>query len=77
MKKANKADCIRRAINISSQKDFFKFDKKSYDANKIKKYIQITSPKLFELIKTIIFRMKTYKRVPKKKQMQIKTVVMM
>jgi hypothetical protein len=53
MKKANKADCIRRAINISSQKDFFKFDKKSYDANKIKKYIQITSPKLFELIKTI------------------------
>ena len=51
--KANKADCIRKAINISSQKDFFKFDKKSFDATKVRNNIRITSPKLFELMETI------------------------
>jgi len=51
--KATKADCIRKAINISSQKDFFKFDKKSYNAVKVKENIRVTSPKLFELMRTI------------------------
>ncbi len=53
MKKATKADCIRRAINISSQKDFFKFDKKSFNPDKVKAHINVTSPKLLELIETI------------------------
>ncbi len=51
--KANKAECIRKAINISSQKDFFKFDKKTFDGAKVKNNIRITSPKLFELMETI------------------------
>ena len=53
MKKATKADCIRRAINISSQKDFFKFDKKSFNPEKVKANISITSPKLVELMNNI------------------------
>ena len=53
MKKATKADCIRRAINISSQKDFFKFDKKSFNPDKVKAHINVTSPKLLELMETI------------------------
>ena len=51
--KANKAECIRKAINISSQKDFFKFDKKTFDSTKVKNNIRITSPKLFELMNNI------------------------
>jgi len=51
--KANTADCIRKAINISNQKDFFKFDKNSFDASNIKKFLPITSPKLVELINNI------------------------
>jgi hypothetical protein len=56
MKKATKAtnaDCIRRAINISSQKDFFKFDKKSFNPALVNANIPITSPKLVELMTTI------------------------
>ena len=53
MKKATKADCIRKAINISSQKDFFKFDKPSYNASKIKEYLPVTCPKLVRLIENI------------------------
>jgi len=53
MKKATKADCIRKAINISSQKDFFKFDKITYNAIKIKENLPITSPKLVSLIENI------------------------
>jgi len=48
-----KAECIRQAINISSKKDFFKFDKKTFNAEKIKSNIEITSPKLFELMAKI------------------------
>lgn len=51
--KSTKAECIRKAINISSQKDFFKFDKKSFNQKKIRDNIHITSPKLVELMKTI------------------------
>jgi len=51
--KANSADCIRKAINISSQKDFFKFDKNTFNPTKIKENLHITSPKLVELLKTI------------------------
>lgn len=51
--KAKTAECIRKAINISSQKDFFKFDKSSFNANKIKEALPITSPKLMELINNI------------------------
>jgi len=51
--KAKTADCIRKAINISSQKDFFKFDKSSFNPTKIKEALPITSPKLMELIKNI------------------------
>jgi len=51
--KANSADCIRKAINISSQKDFFKFDKNTFNSAKIKENLHITSPKLVELLKTI------------------------
>ena len=40
MKKATKADCIRKAINISSQKDFFKFDKNTFNPELIKKNLQ-------------------------------------
>ncbi len=53
MRKATKADCIRKAINISSQKDFFKFDKKTYNASKIKENLPITCPKLVKLIENI------------------------
>ncbi len=53
-KEANKrGECIRKAINISTQKDFFKFDKKSFNATKIIDNYHITSPKLYELMKTI------------------------
>jgi len=53
MKKATKADCIRKAINISSQKDFFKYDKPSYNDIKIKEHLEITCPKLKRLVENI------------------------
>jgi len=53
MKALTKADCIRRASNISSQNDFYKFDKPSFNADKIRENLKITSPKLFELMKNI------------------------
>ena len=48
-----KADCIRIAINNSTNKDFFKFDKSSYDEKKIKDNLEIASPKLLNLINNI------------------------
>ena len=51
--KAKRAECIRKAINISSQKDFFKFDKSSFNPIKVKDALPITSPKLMELINNI------------------------
>ena len=53
MKALTKAECIRRASNISSQNDFYKFDKPSFNADKIRENLKITSPKLFELMKNI------------------------
>jgi hypothetical protein len=50
---SKKAECIRRVINNSSNKDFYKFDKKSYNAEKIKKFLETNSPKLSHLIKKI------------------------
>jgi len=50
---SKKAECIRKVINNSSNKDFYKFDKKSYNATKIKEYLEINSPKLAHLIKKI------------------------
>ena len=44
------ADCIRKVINISEPKNFFKFDKPSYDKKQIIKSLEITSPKLLALI---------------------------
>ena len=49
----SKAECIRKAINISKSKDFYKFDKKTFDANKIKKNLNVASPKLFALLNKI------------------------
>ena len=51
--KAKRAECIRKAINISSQKDFFKFDKPSFNPTKVKESLPITCPKLMELINNI------------------------
>jgi superfamily II DNA or RNA helicase len=48
-----KADCIRIAINNSTNKDFFKFDKSTYDEKKIKDNLEIASPKLVNLINNI------------------------
>ena len=50
---SKKAECIRKVINNSSNKDFYKFDKKSYNATKIKEYLETNSPKLYHLIKKI------------------------
>jgi len=50
---SKKAECIRRVINNSSSKDFYKFDKKTYNASKIKEFLEINSPKLFYLIEKI------------------------
>jgi sRNA-binding protein len=47
------ADCIRRTINNSSSKDYFKFDKKAYNADKIRANLHITSPKLENLLNHI------------------------
>ena len=49
----SKAECIRKAINISKSKDFYKFDKKSFDADKIKKNLNVASPKLVALLNKI------------------------
>lgn len=48
-----KGECIRRAINNSSNKDFFKFDKSSYNKTKINENLNITSPKVVSLLKNI------------------------
>ena len=50
---SKKAECIRKVINNSSSKDFYKFDKKTYNATKIKEFLEINSPKLSQLIKKI------------------------
>ena len=50
---SKKAECIRRVINNSSKNDFYKFDNKSYNASKIKEFLEINSPKLAHLIKKI------------------------
>jgi hypothetical protein len=47
------ADCIRKVINISEPKNFFKFDKPSYDKKQILQSLEITSPKLLALINNI------------------------
>lgn len=49
-----KAECIRKTINNSSTKDFLKFDKKTFNPEKIKKDLPIISPKLYNLINNII-----------------------
>ncbi len=48
-----KSDCIRKAINNSSNKDFFKFDKSSYNKDKIIDNLETASPKLLNLINNI------------------------
>ena len=48
-----KAECIRKTMNNSSTKDYFKFDKKTFEAEKIKRDLPIVSPKLFNLINYI------------------------
>ena len=48
-----KAECIRKTINNSNYKDFFKFDKKTFDPNRIIQELPISSPKLFNLIQYI------------------------
>ena len=50
---SKKAECIRKVMNNSSSKDFYKFDKKTYNASKIKEFLEINSPKLAHLIKKI------------------------
>ena len=50
---SKKAECIRRVINNSSKNDFYKFDNKSFNALKIKEFLDINSPKLAHLIKKI------------------------
>jgi hypothetical protein len=46
-------ECIRRIINNSSKADYYKFDKKTYNADKIKEFLEINSPKLVHLINKI------------------------
>ena len=53
MNNKKKADCVRVAINNSMNKDFFKFDKSSYNSEKIKENIEIASPKILNLIENI------------------------
>jgi superfamily II DNA or RNA helicase len=48
-----KADCVRVAINNSMNKDFFKFDKPSYNSEKIKENLEIASPKILNLLENI------------------------
>jgi len=43
---SKKAECIRRVINNSSKNDFYKFDNKSFNAIKIKEFLDTNSPKL-------------------------------
>ena len=50
---SKKAECIRRVINNSSKNDFYKFDNKSFNALKIKEFLDTNSPKLAHLIKKI------------------------
>lgn len=50
---SKKAECIRRVINNSSKNDFYKFDNKSFNASKIKEFLEYNSPKLAHLIKKI------------------------
>ena len=50
---ASKAECIRKTINNSSTKDYFKFDKDTFNAMKILKALPIASPKLQDLINHI------------------------
>ena len=47
------ADCIRKVINISEPKNFFKFDKPSFNKKQILENLEITSPKLLALINNI------------------------
>jgi len=49
----NIANCIRKKINNTSVKKYFKFDKNTYDGKKILEEIQIVSPKLYDLINNI------------------------
>jgi len=49
-----KAECIRKTMNNSSSKDYLKFDKKTFNAEKIKIDLPIISPKLYNLINNII-----------------------
>ena len=49
----SKAECIRKAINISKSQDFYKFDKKTFNANKIKENLKTASPKLVALLNKI------------------------
>jgi superfamily II DNA or RNA helicase len=48
-----KAECIRRVINNSSKSNFYKFDKTTYNASKIKQYLEKNSPKLSHLMNKI------------------------
>ena len=47
---SSKAECIRKTINNSSLKDYFKFDKDTYNASKLIKALPVASPKLQNLI---------------------------
>jgi hypothetical protein len=49
-----KAECIRKTMNNSSTKDYLKFDKKTFNAEKIKIDLPIISPKLYNLLNNII-----------------------
>jgi superfamily II DNA or RNA helicase len=53
MKISKKGECIRAVANFSKQKATDKIDKSNFDLNAFKKTIDITSPKLVELLKTI------------------------
>jgi superfamily II DNA or RNA helicase len=48
-----KADCVRRVANWSIVKPAHKFEKKTFDAEKVKDEMQTMSPKLVELLKKI------------------------
>jgi superfamily II DNA or RNA helicase len=53
MKISKKGECIRTVANYSKQKATDKIDKANFNLTEFKKNIDITSPKLGELIKTI------------------------
>jgi superfamily II DNA or RNA helicase len=53
MKISKKGECIRKVANYSKQEASDKYDKSTFDSQKFKNKMPMTSPKLVELIKTI------------------------